>query len=39
MWLGYYNGAVDGDFGKRTRDAILTFQTSVERGRRRRAVG
>ena len=29
VWLGFYNGVVDGDFGKRTRDAILAFQASV----------
>jgi peptidoglycan hydrolase-like protein with peptidoglycan-binding domain len=28
-WLGFYNGINDGDFGKRTRDAILAFQSSV----------
>ena len=26
-WLGLYNGAVDGAFGKRTRDSILAYQT------------
>ncbi len=26
VWLGLYNGASDGDFGKRTRDAIVAFQ-------------
>ncbi len=26
IWLGLYNGASDGDFGKRTRDAIVAFQ-------------
>ncbi len=30
VWLGFYNGVVDGDFGKRTRDAILAFQASVK---------
>jgi hypothetical protein len=30
VWLGLYNGANDGDFGKRTRDAILAFQTSIK---------
>lgn len=29
-WLGLYNGAVDGAFGKRTRDSILAYQTSVD---------
>jgi hypothetical protein len=28
-WLGLYNGAVDGAFGKRTRDSILAYQASV----------
>jgi hypothetical protein len=28
VWLGFYNGVTDGDFGKRTRDAILAFQAS-----------
>jgi peptidoglycan hydrolase-like protein with peptidoglycan-binding domain len=28
-WLGLYNGAIDGAFGKRTRDAVLAYQTSV----------
>ncbi len=27
VWLGLYNGTSDGDFGKRTRDAIVAFQT------------
>ncbi len=30
VWLGLYNGVNDGDFGKRTRDAILAFQTSIK---------
>jgi peptidoglycan hydrolase-like protein with peptidoglycan-binding domain len=30
VWLGFYNGVVDGDFGKRTRDAILAFQASAK---------
>jgi hypothetical protein len=30
VWLGLYVGVNDGDFGKRTRDAILAFQTSVK---------
>ncbi len=29
-WLGLYNGAVDGAFGKRTRDSILAYQGSVD---------
>src|SRR5271170_1939838 len=29
VWLGFYNGVVDGDFGRRTRDAILAFQASA----------
>jgi hypothetical protein len=28
-WLGLYNGAIDGTFGKRTRDSILAFQQSI----------
>ena len=28
VWLGFYNGASDGDFGKRTRDAIVGWQRS-----------
>jgi len=28
VWLGFYNGASDGDFGKRTRDAIVAFELS-----------
>ena len=28
LWLGLYNGVVDGGFGKRTLDAILVFQAS-----------
>ncbi len=27
VWLGLYNGTSDGDFGKRTRDAIVAFET------------
>ena len=30
VWLGFYNGVNDGDFGKRTRDAILSFEASVK---------
>jgi hypothetical protein len=30
VWLGFYNGVTDGDFGKRTRDAILAFQASIK---------
>ncbi len=26
VWLGFYNGVSDGDFGKRTRDAIVAWQ-------------
>ncbi len=33
VWLGLYNGVSDGDFAKRTRDAIAAFQLSVK-GRR-----
>ena len=29
-WLGFYNGVVDGAFGKRTLDAILAYQSSVK---------
>src|SRR5271166_3504678 len=28
VWLGLYNGAGDGEFGKRTRDSIVALQTS-----------
>jgi hypothetical protein len=28
-WLGLYSGAVDGAWGKRTRDSILAYQASV----------
>jgi len=28
-WLDFYNGAVDGAFGKRTRDSIVAYQQSV----------
>src|SRR5579872_2262520 len=30
VWLGLYNGVNDGDFGKRTRDAILAFAARVK---------
>ena len=30
VWLGFYNGANDGDFGKRTRDSIVAWQRSVK---------
>ena len=30
VWLQFYNGVNDGDFGKRTRDAILAFQGNVK---------
>jgi hypothetical protein len=30
VWLGLYVGVNDGDFGKRTRDAILAFQSSLK---------
>jgi peptidoglycan hydrolase-like protein with peptidoglycan-binding domain len=30
VWLGLYVGVNDRDFGKRTRDAILAFQTSLK---------
>ena len=30
VWLGFDNGVNDGDFGKRTRDAILAFQGNVK---------
>ena len=29
VWLGFYVGVNDGEFGKRTRDAILTFQGNL----------
>src|ERR1700679_2101143 len=29
-WLGFYNGAVDGAFGKRTLESILAYQSSVK---------
>jgi Putative peptidoglycan binding domain len=30
VWLGFYNGANDGEFGKRTRDSIVAWQRSVK---------
>jgi hypothetical protein len=30
VWNGHYLGVVDGVFGKRTRDAIVAYQTSVK---------
>ena len=30
IWIGAYVGVVDGAFGKRTRDAIVAYQTSVK---------
>ena len=30
VWLGLYVGVNDGEFGKRTRDAILAFQGNVK---------
>ncbi len=30
VWLGFYNGLVDGGFGKRTLDAIRAYQASVK---------
>jgi hypothetical protein len=29
-WLGFYNGVINGTFGKRTLDSILAFQASVK---------
>ncbi|HLJ72658.1 MAG TPA: peptidoglycan-binding domain-containing protein [Roseiarcus sp.] len=30
IWTGDYNGVVDGNFGKRTRDAILAYQADAK---------
>ncbi len=30
IWTGDYNGVVDGNFGKRTRDAILAYQANIK---------
>jgi hypothetical protein len=30
VWLGFYVGVVDGDFGRGTRNAILAFQASAK---------
>lgn len=30
IWTGHYLGVVDGVFGKRTRDAIVAYQTSIK---------
>ena len=30
VWLGLYVGVNDGEFGKRTHDAILAFQGNVK---------
>jgi len=30
LWAGQYVGVVDGSFGKRTRDSILAWQTSIK---------
>src|SRR5271169_3476677 len=30
VWLGLYNGVVDGAFGKRTLDSILAYQAGVK---------
>jgi putative peptidoglycan binding protein len=32
VWLGFYNGVNDGDFGKRTRDSIVAYQLSQQAG-------
>ncbi len=30
VWLGFYNGVANGDFGRRTRDAILALEASAK---------
>jgi peptidoglycan hydrolase-like protein with peptidoglycan-binding domain len=30
VWTGDYNGVVDGNFGKRTRDSILSYQANIK---------
>jgi hypothetical protein len=30
VWTGDYNGVVDGSFGKRTRDSILSYQANIK---------
>jgi hypothetical protein len=30
VWTGDYNGVLDGNFGKRTRDSILSYQANIK---------